>query len=88
MLTQQARSKGRSGGYRSLHSDGGARLPDGSIDYALYKLRARQLQRAFLAAMVSAARQRLVRALTAAAATIGQWAPKEETRQIESRRAA
>lgn len=79
MLTQRARSKRRSGGYHRLHTGGGGRRetpanphqrPDGSIDYELFKLRARQLQTEFLAELVSAARRELLRALKAAGATI------------------
>jgi hypothetical protein len=111
MLTQ-ARSTGRIRGYPRRHQDGGARpemptdlprLPNGSIDYDLFKLRAQQLRRAMLAAMVADAWRGLVRAFHAAAAVIRQLARRRrsrasngterfrtqgETRRTEPRRAA
>ena len=80
-MLAQARSKGRSGGYRSPHSDGGTqpavpvdlhRLPDGSINYELFELRARQLRAAFLAAALAAGMRALSRALKTVAAMIYQ----------------
>ena len=76
MLAQEAGSKGRSidgaGGARAETSADPRRLPDGSIDCEFSKTHARQLRAALLAAMASAARRGLVRALRAAAATIRQ----------------
>lgn len=113
MLIQETGSAGRIRGHPSRHRDGGTRpempadlprLPDGSINYDLFKQRAQQLRRAMLAAMVAGAGRGLLRAFHAAAAAIRQllhggrvtWhqtalnasAPKEETRRTESRRAA
>ena len=109
----QTGSAGRIRGHPSRHREGGTRpemptdlprLPDGSINYDLFKRRAHQLRRDMLAAMVAGAGRGLVRAFRAAAAVVRQWvqrrrvtrhrtapnvsAPKEETRRIEPRRAA
>lgn len=80
MLTE-ARSKGRSSGYRSVHGGGDAqwtvpvdlhRLADGSINYELFELRARQLRAEFLGATLAAGTRGLSRAVKAAAAMIHQ----------------
>lgn len=81
MPIQETGSTGRIRRYPSRQRDGGARpemradlprLPDGSVNYDLFKSRARQLRRAMLAAMASDARRGLLRALHAAAAVIRQ----------------
>src|SRR4051812_39607436 len=59
------------------------RLPDGSIDYELFKRRARQLRGAMLATIVAAVRQGLVHALQAAAAAIR---PSASGRPSQARR--
>jgi hypothetical protein len=74
-------SKGRISGYRGRHSDGDAqwsvpvdlhRLSDGSINYELFEMRARQLRAAFLATTLAAGARGLSRALKAAAVMIQQ----------------
>ncbi len=113
MPIQETGSAGRIRGHPSRHRDGGTRpempadlprLPDGSINYDLFKRRAQQLRRAMLAAMVAGAGRGLLRAFHAAAAAIRQWvqgrrvtsrqtalnvsAPGEVARRTEPRRAA
>jgi hypothetical protein len=82
MSIQETGSTGRIRGYPSRHRDGGAqpempadlpRLPDGSINYDLFKRRAQQLRRAMFAAMIAGAERGLVRAFHVAAAAIRQW---------------
>lgn len=77
MLIQEARSKRRRSAYTNLQNEEGAwavshRLPDGSINYALFKTRARQLRAAFISDAVMAARCRLVRAFKAVVVLLRQ----------------
>ncbi len=112
MLIQETGSAGRIRGHPSRHRDGGTRpempadlprLPDGSINYDLFRRRAQQLRRDMLAAMVAGAGRGLLRAFRAAAAVVRQCVQRrqvtrhrpapnasapEETRRTEPRRAA
>jgi hypothetical protein len=82
MQTQKTQGEANSSRYRNQHSNRGGRpempldpprLPDGSTDYAFFKLRARRLQAAFLAETVSAARHELSRAIKVGIAAIHQF---------------
>jgi hypothetical protein len=81
MQTQKTHYEANSSRYRNQHSHRGGRpempsdpprLPDGSIDYAFFKLRARRLRAAFLAETVAAARHELSRAIKIGIAAIHQ----------------
>jgi hypothetical protein len=96
MLIQETGKAGRIRGHPSRHREGGTRpemptdlprLPDGSINYDLFKRRAHQLRRDMLAAMVAGAGRGLVRAFRAAAVVVRQWV-QGQRRQVTSHQTA